>query len=507
MPFQQEGVCYGISKNGRCIIADDMGLGKTIQALGIAHYFQDTWPLLIVAPSSVRHQWSQSIYNFLPSIPTHYIYQFENAKDFIGDYKIVIVSYDLLVRATEVFKRHGFGCAILDESHTLKSNKTARYKAVKETVCHARHVILLSGTPALSRPIELYTQINLVSPNFMGFQEYGIRYCAGEKRKFGWDFTGASNMQELQILLKSTCIIRRLKSEVLNQLPDKIRQMIILDPLLIKAGTKEMEEMSSHLQRKALSGIERHKALLQYYNESSIARLKAVCNHITHVFENKRKCLIFAHHQIVLDEICNLAESMNIKYIRIDGRTSSDKRAYLVNKFQERDDYLVAVLSITAANAGITLTAAQLVIFAELFWNPGVLCQAEDRVHRIGQDSNVLIQYLVARQTADDYIWPLIQKKTNILSEFGLDQNISLDKVETKQVLADNSQLKIDSFMTPSQKIKQNNQINQSDEKDRYKELKENEEEKNKSTNTENLVELLNLNDEDLQNCDWDDFS
>lgn len=507
MPFQQEGIRYGISKNGRCIIADDMGLGKTIQALGIAHYFQDSWPLLIVAPSSVRYQWSEAIYNFLPSIPAHYVYQFSNARDSINDVKIVIVSYDLLARATKVFQQHGFGFVILDESHTLKSNKTIRFKAVESTVSSVRHVILLSGTPALSRPMELYTQINFVSPNFMGFQEYGLRYCAGEKKAYGWDFTGSSNMQELQLLLKSTCMIRRLKSDVLSQLPDKIRQVVILDPLLIKVGTKEMEEIGNTLQRKTLSSVERHSALLQYYNESSFARLKAVCNHVTHILENKRKCLVYAHHQHVLDAICMIAESMNIKYIRIDGKTSSDQRTTLINKFQENDDYLMAVLSITAANAGITLTAARLVVFAELFWNPGVLCQAEDRVHRIGQDGSVLIQYLVARQTADDHLWPLIQKKTNILSEVGLNQNITLNEAEvTKQVSTNNCQLKINSFMESSKRKNSESicQKNYSDKTTLHESVK-NSEEKKEQIISEDLKELLNL-DEDLENCDWNDF-
>lgn len=92
MPFQREGICYGISKGGRCMIADDMGLGKTIQALGIAHYFRKNWPLLIIVPSSMRYQWAEAIYTFLPSVPTHYIYQFANTKDIIDDSKIVITT-------------------------------------------------------------------------------------------------------------------------------------------------------------------------------------------------------------------------------------------------------------------------------------------------------------------------------------------------------------------------------------------------------------------------------
>ncbi|XP_047352619.1 SWI/SNF-related matrix-associated actin-dependent regulator of chromatin subfamily A-like protein 1 isoform X1 [Vespa velutina] len=504
MPFQQEGICYGISKNGCCIIADDMGLGKTLQALGIAYYFKDSWPLLIVAPSSVRYQWSEAIYNFLPSIPAHYVHQFTNAKDFVNDVKIVIVSYDILVRAVEIFRRRIFGFVILDESHILKNNKTARFNAVQSTVSNARHIILLSGTPALSRPIELYTQVNLVLPNFMGFQEYGIRYCAGEKKLFGWDFTGSSNMQELQLLLKSTCMIRRLKADVLNQLPSKIRQVIILNPDLIKVGTKEMEDMSKELEQKVSTGLEHHNALLQYYNTSSFVRLKAVCKHVTQLFETKQKCLVYAHHQHVLDAICDIAESMEIEYIRIDGRTSSNRRKDLINNFQDNTNCLAAILSITAANAGITLTAAQLVVFAELFWNPGILCQAEDRVHRIGQDSNVVIQYLVAKQTADDHLWSLIQRKINILCKVGLNQNILMDEAEvTNQVLKQNDQLKIDFFMekTPKKSLKSDDKMDISDEINNDTSLENNEEKEEISI--KDIKELLNLGEEDLQNCDW----
>ncbi|XP_017752379.1 PREDICTED: SWI/SNF-related matrix-associated actin-dependent regulator of chromatin subfamily A-like protein 1 [Eufriesea mexicana] len=499
IPFQKEGICYGISKGGRCMIADDMGLGKTIQALGIAHYFKDNWPLLIVAPSSVRYQWAEAICTFLPSVPTQYIYQFMNAKDFIGS-KIVITTYDLLVRAMSTFKYHIFGFIILDESHALKSIKTARFKAVQCVVAQARHVVLLTGTPVLSRPIELYSQINLIMPNFMGYQEYGIRYCAGEKGSYGWDFTGSSNMQELQMLLKHTCVIRRLKSEVLNQLPTKKREVIILDPDVIKVSTKEMVQMSQKLERKVLNGMERHCALLQYYNESSIAKQRAVCDYISKLFISKQKCIIFAHHQNVLDAICDVAESMNINYIRIDGRTNSERRKYEVDKFQNNNTCMAAVLSITAANAGITLTAAQHVVFAELFWNPGILCQAEDRVHRIGQDNNVTIQYLVAKQTADDYLWPLIQKKMNVLNEVGLDQDFCLKDIDISKQELNLKQNTLDFFINSKQyQLKTDEKIIENNE-NAMKDAG------NESFIVEEYKELIDLSEEDFNFCNWDDI-
>jgi len=310
------------------------------------------------------------------------------------------------------------------------------------------------------------------------------------------------------LLLKTNCMIRRLKADVLNQLPSKIRQVIILDPVLIKAGTKQMKEMSKQLQKK-ITGLERHNALLQYYTESSFAKLKAVCNYVTNLFENKRKCLLYAHHQNVLDAICKVAESMKIRYIRIDGRTNPEQRKLQIDKFQEREDYLAAVLSITAANAGITLTAAQLVVFTELFWNPGILCQAEDRVHRIGQNDTVIIQYLVAKDTADDHIWPLIKKKMDVLNAVGLDQDFSVDNVDTIAVHK-KKQRDLTSFLSGSSESEGGSQ-SQHDKKPKDSPPVEDKKEQEthagpKASTSNDFKELLEVDEEYFDSCGWDNI-
>lgn len=303
----------------------------------------------------------------------------------------------------------------------LKSFKTARYKAAAPIMKKAKRVLLLSGTPALSRPSELFTQINGINPKlFPSFQEYGIRYCAGNHTPWGWDFSGFSNMEELQIILQAKLMIRRLKSEVLDQLPAKQRMTVILDPASVLTGTKAMQAAAKQLGLKTLNGAERHGALLQFFIETAQAKLKAVSDYVKELLESDKKFLVFAHHKVMMDKLCNTCDSVNCKYIRIDGKTNAELRQNLVTKFQTNDDIKVAVLSITAANTGITLTAAQIVVFAELFWNPGVLVQAEDRAHRIGQQDCVMVQYLVARGTADDYIWNLIQSKLDVLGMAGL---------------------------------------------------------------------------------------
>ena len=208
--------------------------------------------------------------------------------------------------------------------------------------------------------------------------------------------------------------------------------MVVLDPSGVASGSKEMKEKKEEAEKKGLSSMDQRASLLQWFNSTATAKLKAVQQYIKDLLAADKKFLVFCHHQVseyILDRILNpaergitfgitsglsrypttslhqvmikgvesLLEKENVGYIKIDGNVASQARKVMVDKFQTQDGVKVAVLSITAASCGITLTAAHLVVFAELFWNPGILCQAEDRAHRIGQSDSVVCQYLVAR--------------------------------------------------------------------------------------------------------------
>nr|CAD7589632.1 unnamed protein product [Timema genevievae] len=164
----------------------------------------------------------------------------------------------------------------------------------------------------------------------------------------------------------------------------------------------------------------------------SLISLHSIRDYIHDLLDSGRKFICFAHHHIVLDGICEAIEERNLSYIRIDGSTPSEVRKQHCDLFQYNDEVMVAVLSITAANSGITLTSAHLVVFAELFWNPGILTQAEDRAHRLGQQDSVLVRYLVARGTADDHLWPLIQAKLDVLNKAGLSKDNFLNSHSTE---------------------------------------------------------------------------
>ncbi|XP_066137619.1 SWI/SNF-related matrix-associated actin-dependent regulator of chromatin subfamily A-like protein 1 isoform X2 [Euwallacea fornicatus] len=422
LPFQLEGVQFGVNRNGRCLIADDMGLGKTFQALGIAHYYKRDWPLLIVTTASMRNVWEETIQRYLPSISILQIQYMASAKDYIGSSQILIVSHDLMLRCVDKIFARGFGCIIIDESHNLKNYKAKVTQSALKLCKQAKRVILLSGTPALSRPKELYPQLEMIDSHFFSsFFEYAKRYCDSHQTPFGLNTSGQSNLQELELLLRKKFMLRRKKEDVLGSLPSKTHEVVKLDLNLNRLNEEDRKRLESlSTQFSSVKSRDKHALLLTFFSETAKIKIPAVCAFVEKVLASKTKFLIFAHHHNMLDAIQKVITFKNCKYVRIDGNTSTDQRKYFIDRFQSDDNYVCALLSITSANAGITLTAAQRVVFAELHWNPSILDQAEARVHRIGQEKDVLIQYLLADGTVDDFIWTLLQKKQRILQDMGL---------------------------------------------------------------------------------------
>ncbi|VEN34266.1 unnamed protein product [Callosobruchus maculatus] len=437
-------ILFGIEKDGRCFIADDMGLGKTFTALAIASYYRNDWPLLIVTTASMKTVWEETITEYMPTISIMQVQYMVSSKDYIGDAKILVVSHDMMCRSQDKLKEKNFGVVIIDESHVLKNFKSKSYQAAFSLCKKAKRVVLLSGTPALSRPSELFTQLNLIDHRaFPGFTQFAMRYCDGKYTNFGFDASGKSNLQELEVVLSKKFMIRRTKQDILKSLPKKSQQLITLfdyssDKTQI---TEEDKELMKVLGEKYASkkGTDKHSILLTLFAETARIKIPPVCRYILRMLEKKQKFLIFAHHQVMLNAIEDTIKAKNVGYIRIDGNTTSDQRKFFISKFQLNDNVRVALLSITATNAGITLTAANMVVFAELHWNPTILSQAEARAHRIGQENEVIVQYLMAPGTADDHIWSLLQEKQKTLNEVGLSRD-SFDAVAVKDYTITNDQ-------------------------------------------------------------------
>ncbi|XP_051284341.1 DNA annealing helicase and endonuclease ZRANB3 [Dicentrarchus labrax] len=434
MPFQREGLEFALSMNGRCMIADEMGLGKTVQAIAVAYAYRREWPLLVVVPSSLKYPWIEELERWIPELQPGDINLVENKSHTMGisSSKVTVLGYGLLTTDArlllETLTRQRFAVVVVDESHYLKSRNAARTKILVPLIQSAKRLILLTGTPALGRPEELFMQIDALYPKRFGtWTEYAKKYCNAHYRYFGrqrqWDCRGASNLQELHQRL-SQIMIRRLKAEVLTQLPPKIRQRIPFD--LPKEAVKEASASFTEWERlmKGLgSGVgtmdnpfnQVMGLVTQMYKQTAIAKAGAVKDYIKMMLEAEQlKFLVFAHHLTMLQACTEAVIEAKAGYIRIDGSVPSSERIQLVHKFQSDPDTRVAILSIQAAGQGLTFTAASHVVFAELYWNPGHIKQAEDRAHRIGQTSSVNVHYLIAKGTFDTVMWSMLNKKETV---------------------------------------------------------------------------------------------
>ncbi|XP_073219906.1 uncharacterized protein [Cicer arietinum] len=472
LPFQRDGIRFILQHGCRAFLADEMGLGKTLQAIAVAACVQDSWPVLILAPSALRLQWASMIQQWL-NIPSSDILVVlsQSGGSNRGGFNIVsssakssihldglfnIISYDLVPKLQNTLMRSDFKVVIADESHFLKNAQAKRTTASLPVIKKAQYAILLSGTPALSRPIELFKQLEALYPDvYKNVHEYGNRYCKGGV--FGL-YQGASNHEELHNLMKATAMIRRLKKDVLSELPVKRRQQVFLD--LADKDMKQINALFRELERvkakiKASSSKEEAESLKftqknlinKIYTDSAEAKIPAVLDYVGTVIEAGCKFLIFAHHLPMIDAIHEFLLKKKVGCIRIDGGTPSGSRQQLVTEFQEKDAIKAAVLSIKAGGVGLTLTAASTVIFAELSWTPGDLIQAEDRVHRIGQVSSVNIYYLLANDTVDDIIWDVVQSKLDNLGQM-LDGHENTLKVSADEPVSSPSKQKtLDQFV------------------------------------------------------------
>ncbi|KAJ3089105.1 hypothetical protein HK102_007195 [Quaeritorhiza haematococci] len=497
MPFQVEGVLRAISLNNRVLIADEMGLGKTVQALALCAYNRSMWPVLVICPSTLRMTWAAEIKRWLSSsssaaprvqILFHRTDEIRREPDDgaggagrLPDF--VIVSYTLCALGSkdggsvkgkgkdkgkmkdvgdadsgssiaEQIRAVGFKVVVCDESHYLKSPQTQRTKTITPIVKAAKCAILLSGTPALSRPIELFPQVNALRSNiFASIFEFGNRYCGPTHNKFVGiiEYKGSTNEKELNWLLNETVMVRRLKKDVLEDMPPKLRQCLYVE--VSKSHQATLKSLSNTLQAekiqldmllrdggsvsrldarmyKALRGQSRVN-LTKMYEKTGLAKVSPVIEYVKELVtetgdsafgdgDEGRPCkiLIFAHHKKVMDELEKAVEKkIKCKYIRIDGTTPQQSRQGLCDRFQNEKETRVALLSITAAGVGLTLNEADLVVFAELYWTPAMLLQGEDRAHRIGRKGTVFVKYMLAPGSIDDILWPMVGRKLDVIGK------------------------------------------------------------------------------------------
>ena len=441
-PYQKEGIEMAVRRGGRLFFADEMGLGKSLQSIATMCYFKEEGSKqLIVAPSYLRYNWRREILTWT-EIKEEEIAVVMKTKDPI-DFEAtptVVISYDLAVRRIKELSAVGWKTVICDESHYIKSRKAQRTKALTPLLKKARHVMLLSGTPALSRPSELFPQLHALFPRvFPTFSPFAFRYCDFKKTVFGWDSSGSSNLTELNIVLRSI-MVRRLKKDVLKQLPSKMRET--LDVVLKKSEIREMQPLFDRLEElnqqlravteatddDRMKVFERQSLVSELFRKTCEAKKPAVAEYVTNlVHASDNQHILFAHHHAMLDALEEVCIKAKVRYVRIDGKTPQKMRQELVDQFRSDPSYRFAVLGLHACSTGLNFTPCRYMTFCETTWCPANLLQAEDRIHRIGAvGESVHYTYICAQGTLDERVYNKLAKKHALMDQL-IDNSANAD--------------------------------------------------------------------------------
>ena len=451
--FQADGLKFLESRRGRALIGDEMGLGKTIQALSWLRMHPEARPAIVVVPASLKINWQREACKWLSEEELVQVVSGRpngNGQKLWGS--IIIINYDILKDWVKTIKAINPQVVVLDESHYIKNQKAQRTQAVKDLAKDVPHVIAMSGTPIINRPIEFYNAINLVNPTvFPSWYKYASKYCAPKFNGFATEYTGASNTQELHHILtnpETGIMIRRLKKDVLKDLPAKIRSVVPLelenrpeynravDDFLgwlerhetdvardrlteeqLLATEEEIDQAAKRIGKDKAdraAGAEVLVAIGKLKQLAARGKIKAAISWIKDVVEQGEKIIVFAVHHWVVDQ---LMKEFGSQAVRLTGKESQEQRQSAVDRFQNDDSVQVFVGNVAAAGVGITLTAASHVAFMELPWTPGAVCQAEDRAHRIGQENTVNVYYLVAEDTIDEDIATMLDAKADVLGQ------------------------------------------------------------------------------------------
>lgn len=415
-PFQRAGIAYGDLARDRYMIADEQGLGKTIQALGRIQAKQQ-FPAIIVCPSAVKVKWARACDQAFGDNRTVQILDGKTPAKIDAD--IAVINYDILSFWSKAIIAAGPKALILDESHYIKNRKAKRTvaaKAIAKAVPKDGAVILLSGTPILNRPIELIEQLDVMGrlDDFGGSTGFISRYVGWERNDFAGGNVpvknGAINLPELNEKLRSTCFVRRLKKDVLKELPEKRR-----DVIPIATDTKAYAKAYESARNAIRDGLSKAEELAEIQNlrrAAAEAKLNGCIDWIEDFLESGEKLVVFARHRDIQERIHTAFPGS----VRIAGVADQTKQARqdAMDAFQNDPEVKLAVVSLDAGREGIDLYAASNLAFVELGWNPGVHDQAEDRIHRIGQDRGTMMYYLLAEGTIDEEMARLIESKRRI---------------------------------------------------------------------------------------------
>ena len=471
--FQKDGVKQILKSEGNVLLADEMGLGKSVQGAMYLKLGKNTYPALVVCPASLKENWKKEIKTWTGK--DSYVIEGRKSekfsKEFLKKYPVLIINYDILgqdnkddkeymnsikkklksletrekkckdetqkqnikrkLQMYKAIKRNfkikvdgwcdelikiNFNTIIGDEIQYISGADTIRTRAMNQ-ICFAlseAKKIFISGTPYENKTVQFYNCLHILSPKiFSNEYKFKMRYCDPVKGFFGWKFEGLSNAEELHRII-SKFMIRRLKKDVLKDLPPKIRSVV---PMKISAADRELyDECDRQLELAILNGEKNALSKLEALKQVSFqAKRNSMIRWVKDYLEVNEKLVVFIWHK----EACDLLEKEfgNIS-VSVTGKTPPKMRDKMKEEFQTNPKVRLFIGQIKSAGVGLTLTAAHAVAFLEFGNTAPGMEQAEDRVHRISQTADsVLAYYLIMEDSIDEQQMIVLNKRNKDLKK------------------------------------------------------------------------------------------
>lgn len=436
--YQCEGIRFGL-EHKRIILGDEPGLGKTLQSIGIVDT-AGAYPCLVICPSSLKINWQREFEKFTDksalvlnnNVRTTWGYLLS-----MGVHQVAIVNYESLrkyfvwdIKGGKQFRLKDvvfspqmqiFKSIIIDESHRVKDPSAQQTIFAKGLSVGKEYRILLSGTPVVNRPEDLIAQLSILDRigEFGGRAKFMADYCTDSKDK---ESEPSVPLSELSKQLYATCMIRREKSKVLPQLPDKTRVDLYVEISNDKEYNLASADLAAYLREytectdREIRRKMRMEALVRFMTLRSLAtkgKISQSVDFIRTFLNNDKKLIVFCSLHEIVDEL----KKTFPQAVTVTGRDNSLSKQCAVDNFQNNPETNIIICSIKAAGVGLTLTASSNVAFLELPWTYADCCQCEDRAHRIGQKDNVTCYYLLGNGTIDHTIYSLIHRKKSIANQ------------------------------------------------------------------------------------------
>ncbi len=436
---------------GGCL-ADDMGTGKTIQCLAFLQSLSERHEAksasLLVLPRSLVFNWEREAARFTPGLRLLNHAHATRAKDLavFDEYDLVLTTYGILLRDIDLLRQHRFHHVILDEAQAIKNPVSQSAKAVR--LLQSDHRLALTGTPVENSTMELWSQFSFLNPGLLGTLEHFRTEFAGAIEKHQDEMAAACLRR-----LVHPFILRRTKDQVATELPPRTERIVFTE---LEPAQRKLYEKTRDKYRAQILGILEKEGVNDARMKilEGLLRLRQICNHprlvdpatkaesgkfetLLETLETLRaeghKALVFSQFVQMLHLVREALDARHIPYAYLDGKTK-DRQAQ-VDRYQGSPDLPFFLISLRAGGVGLNLTAADYVIHIDPWWNPAVEMQATDRTHRIGQDKPVFVYKLIARDTVEEKILQLQDRKRALVSqliatETGLFKSLTRQDIE-----------------------------------------------------------------------------